>query len=907
MKRILQFALVLALALIVTGVRSGNQTLSAQEEEEGLIRVTETRSVLLVDVDEEVDMTNVEIEGPFGTIRMHEATLTTVADELDIADETLIVRDEGAFSVNVIHDNRQLTVTIIAKTADADEYVLYEEDFSGMADGPLPGGYQRVTGAAAIKDERLWLSASSSTAIVLFPSYLESFSNYIIETDFTIDEADNASRWASVMFRYSTENYFQMAIRKDATAHNGVEFAKRIDGSWNVPATTSFDEELDGDKMYRLKIDVFGTTVVESIDGQEMITYENALEFNRGRIGVQANGSDAYYDNIRITLPVDYIVEEQHEFTAVPDIYEVDTGLVAPPTVVSRVEDADHLDRMLGETRPATAVFTLDEDGNVVDTDGEVMMSPFEALVAVDGKLIPAFHTNEIEVAEELAESFRFHRIRDVFLFSDEPEVILAARDTFDLIRGVLVFDFDTGVDHLTTDDLLEIRKETNRAQATVALLPARLLDQETFRYLHKRVMSVWALTDEDDPISQHQAILSGAHGIVTGDFTAAFDILATFPENAYTRRPLVIGHRGLPTLGPENSIESALLAVEKGADIVEMDVHMTLNLEIVLMHDASTNRTTDGNHVIANTPLEVLRELTLNCPVGEYENARIPTLQEYFEALQETDAPIFIDIKTNDELPLELMVDIIEEYDIYDQSAFIAFGAHNIEYLNEIYPEVANGYLNSGLVSSGNLDVSIMNVLTTVVPMNATYNPQFSGVRDDLTDALRHRGITTWPWTINNEAQVYQYYLYGVDGITTDYTHHLSDTWNRLIFADTTFTYTLTEDADTMTIPAYIGTPRGDTYRYHPAFELVNDGGTGITIDEKGRITGAENEGTAHVMATFASNLPDGTPIHVVNDLITIEVREPSGFGALVIGLVTGAVVLTAGFAGAMFFIKRK
>jgi glycerophosphoryl diester phosphodiesterase len=909
MKKIL-LGLIFSIMLIVFVALSSQQNIAFAQENSNPITLTPTRSALLTDVNEDIDLTQININASFGEITMNSATLTSPSSAVVFDGDMMTITEVGVFRVNVVHNNQMFVVTVISKLTTDTEYVIYEEDFSGMANGPLPAGYTQVAGSAAILNEQLWLSASGGTSMVLLPDYLQSFTNYIIETDFTIREADNNSRWASVMFRYSTENYFQMAVRKDASAANGVEFAKRIDGGWNVPATAAFTEVLQNNKMYRLSIDVFDTTVKESIDGNELIVYDNAIEFSYGKIGMQANGSNAYYDNIRITLPVDYIVEEKFEFAPIANVYEANSNLIAPATVITYAENETQLNSLLTDARPATIVFELNDNGQVIDDEGNEWMSPFDAMVKINGLAIPAFYTNDIDVAIELADFLREYRVRDVFLFSDNGEVILAARNVNNLIRGVLNFTFDDTVTVLEVEDLLNIRKETNRHQAVAAIIPNHLMNKEVFTYLHTRAMTIWTTADGNSQSSLYRALLSGAHGIVTNNPNSLYSIYETFPTNTIIRRPLTIGHRGLPSLSPENTIESALLAYEYGADILEMDVHLTLDFEVIVIHDGTTNRTTDGNLVVAQSRLDQIRELTIMDPTGNYPELKIPTLGEYFEAIKGLDTVIFLEIKPLNPLLVQFIIETIEEYDMHDQVAFIAFGAGNIQSYNEMYPEGSNGFLTGALLNPNNPEGSILNVLTSVVPMNATFNPHFGSLRLDVINGLRHRGISVWPWTINDLSQLSQFYLYGVDGITTDYTQHLENTWDRIVIEQLNYTIELSETMTPLTVEASLRTHKGDSYNLMPEWTIIDDGGTGVTFDEQGRIISATHAGTVYLMITFTSMLPDGSPITLTSDLIEINIVEPvieETFPVVLTIILSIVGIAAVATAGTLLYLKKK
>ncbi|MCK7484935.1 MAG: DUF1080 domain-containing protein [Bacillus subtilis] len=221
---------------------------------------------------------------------------------------TLSLLKKESIFLNLQSGANNFEIVLITKLYEEMEYVVFDASYTSLPDGPLPEGYTINAGSASIKNGKIQLEGgTSSPTRVLLPAYLQGFKNYVIETDFSILSANEPTRWASFMYRFGGSGYFQMAIRQNATANNGVEFAKWINNGWNVPKTTSYTEAINAEKMYRLKIDLKGELVKEYIDGQLMITYENASDFSNGYLGMQASGAVAVYNNIKVTLPVDYV------------------------------------------------------------------------------------------------------------------------------------------------------------------------------------------------------------------------------------------------------------------------------------------------------------------------------------------------------------------------------------------------------------------------------------------------------------------------------------------------------------------------------------------------------------------------------------------------------------------------
>lgn len=109
-----------------------------------------------------------------------------------------------------------------------------------------------------------------------------------------------------------------------------------------------------------------------------------------------------------------------------------------------------------------------------------------------------------------------------------------------------------------------------------------------------------------------------------------------------------IFGHRGASGYAPENTIEAFQLAVEMGADGVELDVQMTRDGELVVAHDETIDRVSNGSGRIAEMTLIELKKLRFNRTHPEYGEAVIPTLGEVFELLGETGLDINIELKNS-------------------------------------------------------------------------------------------------------------------------------------------------------------------------------------------------------------------------------------------------------------------
>jgi len=109
--------------------------------------------------------------------------------------------------------------------------------------------------------------------------------------------------------------------------------------------------------------------------------------------------------------------------------------------------------------------------------------------------------------------------------------------------------------------------------------------------------------------------------------------VTPTFRDVLQTRRFLVVAHRGASAYAPENTLEAFELACTLGADVIELDVHLTHDGEVVVMHDDGVDRTTDGRGEIRTKTTAEIRGLDAGAWFGEqFRGVRVPLLSEVLE-----------------------------------------------------------------------------------------------------------------------------------------------------------------------------------------------------------------------------------------------------------------------------------
>ena len=149
--------------------------------------------------------------------------------------------------------------------------------------------------------------------------------------------------------------------------------------------------------------------------------------------------------------------------------------------------------------------------------------------------------------------------------------------------------------------------------------------------------------------------------------------------------KPLVIGHRGCAYL-PENTIEAIRHAYELGCDAVELDVHLTNDKKLVVIHDPSVDRTTDGKGLVENKSLKRLQMLDAG------DGLRIPTLEKVFKTFKNTDLQFFIELKNYK--ALRPLVKLITKYKFEHRCVVMCFAHKLIQIVKKLNPKIKTGAL---------------------------------------------------------------------------------------------------------------------------------------------------------------------------------------------------------------------
>lgn len=170
-------------------------------------------------------------------------------------------------------------------------------------------------------------------------------------------------------------------------------------------------------------------------------------------------------------------------------------------------------------------------------------------------------------------------------------------------------------------------------------------------------------------------------------------EFLQTRAQRSY---PLLIAHRGANRLAPENSLAAFAIAREQGADAIETDLHVTRDGEIVLFHDHTLNRMSNGDGPLFAQTLAELKRWRLRGPDGKMTEERIPTLIEFLSETQ-GQMPMLLELKDwrfVDRRYAERLVHVLGDYGVLAKCAIISFNQALVRSIRQVHPDIPVGMI---------------------------------------------------------------------------------------------------------------------------------------------------------------------------------------------------------------------
>jgi glycerophosphoryl diester phosphodiesterase len=231
--------------------------------------------------------------------------------------------------------------------------------------------------------------------------------------------------------------------------------------------------------------------------------------------------------------------------------------------------------------------------------------------------------------------------------------------------------------------------------------------------------------------------------------------------------QPAIFAHRGASAYAPENTLAAFELAIQQKADAIELDAKLTADGQVVVIHDQTVDRTTNGSGRVGEMTLAQLRHLEAGshfAPV--FHNERIPTLEEVFEAVGEK---TFINVElTNyasmaDSLP-EKVADLVRRHHLAQRVMFSSFNPLALLRVRRILPAPPIGLL----AQPGKPGAWARSWIGRIIGYNSL-NPELSDVDWRLVESAHQHGKRVLVYKVNQAEDIRQIFQLQADGIFTD------------------------------------------------------------------------------------------------------------------------------------------
>ena len=224
----------------------------------------------------------------------------------------------------------------------------------------------------------------------------------------------------------------------------------------------------------------------------------------------------------------------------------------------------------------------------------------------------------------------------------------------------------------------------------------------------------------------------------------------------------LIIAHRGASSYAPENTIAAFDLALQMGASHLELDVHLTHDDHLVVIHDDAVDRTTNGTGPVADQTLAALQALDAGAWFGDaFAGARIPTLAGVLTRYRGR-AHLHIELKGHTAHLPQRTVDLVRAHGMAQHVTFTSFQHAHLQTMRAYAPECPTGWL-------------VGEISDTVIAQAhalgcAQLCPRASLVTPGLVQRLHAEGFKVRAWGVANEALMYQVVEAGADGMTVNF-----------------------------------------------------------------------------------------------------------------------------------------
>lgn len=236
-----------------------------------------------------------------------------------------------------------------------------------------------------------------------------------------------------------------------------------------------------------------------------------------------------------------------------------------------------------------------------------------------------------------------------------------------------------------------------------------------------------------------------------------------------------IFAHRGYSGKYPENTMIAFKKALECGVDGIELDVQLTKDGEVVIIHDETIDRTTTGKGFVVDYTYEELEKFDASFKFKDLGFNKIPTLREYFQLVKDYDIVTNVELKTgiNEYLGIgEKVWELIKEYNLEEKVIISSFNHFSVMRMKKIAPQLKYGFLSEDWIIDAGKYTHSHGV--------QCYHPRFNNLVPDVIKELKKYNLEINTWTVNLEEDMRYLYSNNIDVIITNYPELAQEIKNR-------------------------------------------------------------------------------------------------------------------------------
>lgn len=830
--------------------------------------------------------------------------------------ETYTPAEKGVYTLTAEIDGKPNTVYVVAKNESDTEYVLFETDFFKYTsrDELKADGYTLDYDATYTFEDGVLTIGNSPNNIMhlVLPKWLGDFGNYAVTTEAKLLAGGNAEYWMGIAYRIQTRGanvfgpFYQMSIHENYNPINDIQFHERTaDYMWNYAKVSGSGIIESKDVFNTYAVEAYDKTIRYTMNGDEVLYVDDSFvgrdvrNYNKGLVGITMSDIGAVsIKYIRVALQTEAPVKNEATLKLMNNSHD-EMNTVNPFANVQSVSGKDAVSVLDGENAPGSILVAMSE---IEDGAGFINK-------CAEKGVIPTIRVDSADEADRLLVALAETGFEDANAVSTDAGVLAKLRAENRTVRTGLIVDLKEST--LDSESANQIRANVRSAPATFCIVKCDNATKQAVSELQELSVSVWVQVDSDPAGDEFtaealRAVTSGANGVITKDHGALATAVNTYlAEGAMTRLPNLVGHRGNPTQAPENTIAGFLKAYENGAQAFELDIVITKDGEVVVLHDGSLERTTDFDDPdvgVGDMTLEEVKKYHVLNADGEITDETVPTLREVCDVFKDKDCRLLIEFKNENVEIIDAVADIIKEYGMEDRVNIISFSTKVLKAAIDSFKGISSGYLFN--ISSAETVEDILHKLWLPMICNQSFNSSMCPSSDILnttfTQATADRGMPVWSWTFvesdNNEG-----FFSGTDGMTTDDMQWVTNMTRAIEASTPEFKLKAGGSADISVSSVTYG---GET-AVIPNEDLtvkVIDGEDVIDLKD-GKIT-ALADGTAHILYGYTTQSTDGTSYTLYTQPVTVTVGNDSPVLWIVVGVAAVAVI---GIVTAVVVVKKK